>query len=93
MHYRRTTDSVIIWLSRLPRQQCRRQKFPMEKIGAHSMVKFTARKSGRVVDSFAQIEKVALVFPTEERCIPDECTFGTKMQGVTRREVLTIEIV
>ena len=93
IRYRRATDSVIIWLSRLPRQQRRRQKFPMEQIGAHSVVEFTTRKSRRVVVSFAQIEKVALIFPTVERCVPDKCIFGTKMQSVTRREVLTIGIV
>ena len=65
----------------------------MEKIGAHSVVELTTGKSGWVVVSFAQIEKVALIFPAEEGCVPDERTFGTKMQGITRREVLTIEIL
>jgi hypothetical protein len=65
----------------------------MEEIGTHGVVEFTARKPGRVVVSFAEIEKVALAFSTVERCVPDERVFGTKMQGVTWREVLTIEIV
>ena len=65
----------------------------MEKILAHGVVELTTRKSGRVVVSFAQIEKVALAFLTEERCVPDERIFGTKMQSVARSEVLTIEIV
>ena len=65
----------------------------MEKIGAYGVIELTTRKSGRIVVSFAQIEKVALTVPTVERRVPDERIFGTKVQGVTRREVLTIEIV
>jgi len=65
----------------------------MEKISAYGVIKFTARKPWRVVVSFAQVEKVALAVPTEERCVPDERVFGAKVQSVTRREVLTVEIV
>jgi hypothetical protein len=65
----------------------------MEQILAHGMVKLTTRESRRVVVSFAQIEKVALAVLTVERCVPDERIFGTKVQGVTWREVLTVEII
>ena len=64
----------------------------MEQIGAHGVVELTTRESGGIVVSLAQIEKVTFVFPAEERCVPDESPFGTKVQGVTRRKVLAVEI-
>ena len=64
----------------------------MEKIGTHGVVELTTGESRGVVVSLAQIEKVALVSLTEERCVPHQSPFGAKVQGIARCKVPTVRI-